>query len=68
MRDLTQDERETLERMIDAAGLGSVLEALSEVCDEKAEHIRVNWQDSSTARAWAEACGVIGVARCRVNL
>lgn len=41
--------------------------ALSEICDAKAEHIRENWQDHTTARTWAQACGLVGIAAASVN-
>lgn len=62
-RDLTQPERDALESLIDAAGLSPVLEALSEICAEKADHIESTYTDSAPlARRWREACGVIGCA------
>jgi len=45
-------DKRPLEDMIDTYGLEAVLDALGEICDEKAEHIRSNWQDSVTARPW----------------
>lgn len=61
-RDLTQAERDTLESLIDGAGLSPVLEALSLICDEKAEHIESSYGDKGLARQWRTACGVIGCA------
>lgn len=61
-RDLTADERNTLEALIDAANLGAVVCALSEICDAKAEHIREAWQDEPIARQWDDGCGVLGLA------
>ena len=43
---------EILEVMIDRHGLLHVLTGLELVCSEKAEHIRTNWQDKTTASAW----------------
>lgn len=43
---------DTLEQLIDRASLQEVLSALADVCHEKAEHLRCNWQDESTARTW----------------
>jgi len=48
--------------MIDHYGLLSVLEDISVVCWEKAEHIRTNWQDDKLARAWEEAGVVVDKA------
>ena len=54
METLKKEERieETLERLVDAHGLTSVVEWLAEVCDLKAQHIRENWQDEGLAKAW----------------
>lgn len=41
-----------LESMIDRHGLTHVVTALALICAEKAEHIRANWQDATTAKAW----------------
>lgn len=41
-----------LEPLVDASSTSDVLLALARVCNEKAEHLRVNWQDAITARAW----------------
>jgi hypothetical protein len=53
--ELTADQLEALEKLVDASTLATVLEALAEVCHEKAEHLRVNWQDSGMAVAWTRA-------------
>jgi hypothetical protein len=60
IRDLTSDEVIKLEGLVDASSLQGVLMALSEICGEKAEHIRTNWQDRGLARQWDTACGAIG--------
>jgi hypothetical protein len=49
---MKEDITETLEQMIDAHGLTHVVTGLSLVCSEKAEHLRVNWQDRTSAKAW----------------
>jgi RES domain-containing protein len=61
MRDLTQQEKDQIEALIDCCGLSSVLMALSEICGEKAEHIAHNWQDATLAKHWATAESRIGV-------
>ena len=52
MSDRYNDE---LEEMVDTIGLAKVLDMLSDIAYEKAEHIRANWQDASTARVWQRA-------------
>jgi hypothetical protein len=46
------DITQTLEEMIDRYGVTHVVTGLSLVCFEKAEHLRTNWQDKVTAKAW----------------
>jgi len=41
-----------LEEMIDQSSLNDLLEMLAEVCHEKADHLRSNWQDEAAARDW----------------
>jgi hypothetical protein len=45
----------TLEEIVDASTLGKVIQALSHLCWEKAQHIEENWQDESLAKAWRDA-------------
>ncbi|MCH8807004.1 MAG: hypothetical protein IH986_13060 [Planctomycetes bacterium] len=49
--------KRTLEAMLDTHGIGSLIDWLADVCHEKAEHVRSNWQDAALADAWE------GVAR-----
>ena len=39
-----------LEAMVDHVGLTNVLYALAHICNAKAEHVGVNWQDTGMAR------------------
>lgn len=43
---------DVLEALVDRHGLTHILTGLSLICGEKAEHIRENWQDRTTAKAW----------------
>lgn len=60
-RDLTQAEKTTLETLLDAACLDAVLQALSEICAAKADHIQASYDDAVTARTWRSAAGAIGI-------
>ena len=44
-----------IEEQIDAFDLVSVLEAMARICDGKAEHLAVNWQDDTTAGTFKRA-------------
>jgi hypothetical protein len=60
-RDLTNAAKATLEDLLDASGLGAVLEALSTICGEKSDHIRASYADEHLARAWAQAASSVAV-------
>jgi hypothetical protein len=44
--------KDALEQLIDVNGPAHVLDLFIEVCHEKAEHLRTNWQDDDMARQW----------------
>ena len=41
-----------LESMIDKVGIANVVYALESICFAKGQHLRANWQDANTAKAW----------------
>jgi hypothetical protein len=41
-----------IELIIDQVGLSKFLFKVSEICHEKADHLRTNWQDANAAREW----------------
>ena len=47
------------EEAIDAYGLQRTLELIAEICWEKAEHIRSNWQEPDMAVVWERASQII---------
>jgi len=49
---LTSIEKDALEQMIDRNCLTTILEALTDICYGKAEHLRSNWQDKGGAKLW----------------
>ena len=53
-RTLNHEEQLALEAMIDAATLPQVLLTLANICADKAQHIRENWQDQPLAERWAK--------------
>jgi len=48
-----------LENMIDKLGLDRVLDMISEVCYDKAEHARSTWQDERLARRWEKTARAV---------
>jgi hypothetical protein len=53
------DYIEKLEAMIDKTSVRFVLECIAEMCELKAEHVAVNWQDEHTARVWSRAAAYV---------
>jgi ElaB/YqjD/DUF883 family membrane-anchored ribosome-binding protein len=51
----TEQIKTELEAILDSSKLERVMEALGEICCEKAEHIRANWQDEALAQKWERA-------------
>lgn len=41
-----------IEQLIDMLGTDQLLHGIAQVCFEKAEHIRTNWQDQELAQLW----------------
>ncbi len=52
---ISQSQKDELEIMIDRSSLHEVLNALADICAEKADHIRLSYQDSVTAKPWMQA-------------
>ncbi len=52
---LTQDGKDTLESMLDSTSMSYLLHVIGQLCYEKSEHIRSNWQDGQMADAWSTA-------------
>ena len=46
---------ETIETLVDKHGAQVVLQALAQVCAEKADHVNTNWQDRALAKDWEHA-------------
>lgn len=57
--ELNQEQFEALEILINKTSLAEVLEAIGDICGEKANHIRENWQDEPMAKAWEKAGRVL---------
>jgi hypothetical protein len=54
-----RNNTEALEAIVDRNSLPEVLEALSQICYEKAEHIETNWLDTELAKAWRKAGEIV---------
>lgn len=49
---IPSDAADVIEQTIDATSLARLLEIVAEICHEKAEHLRANWQDNASAQPW----------------
>lgn len=57
-----------VEQLIDEVGLTAVLEALTAVCGEKADHVQTNWGDRLRSRRWdamGKACAGVAAEAAR---
>lgn len=43
---------DVLEDVLDQSNITQVVLMLARICNEKAEHVRSNWQDEHLARTW----------------
>lgn len=51
-RALIAEDGTALEALVDKYSIETVIEALSQICSAKAEHIATNWQDAHLAKRW----------------
>ncbi len=56
-----------VENLIDKSSLRQVVEALSIVCSDKADHLQSNWQDEASAATWRHDAVVIGNIEHRIE-
>lgn len=62
---MDEQDKTALEMLMDKYSLKTVLEAISEICHEKAEHVQSAWQDDKLSAAWAAAGQFMDVAANR---
>jgi len=55
-----KERQQTLEQLIDAHGLATVLDDLAIICAGKAEHVRSTYADNSLADLWEKNSDRIG--------
>jgi hypothetical protein len=58
---------EAIEATVDKHGLIHVVTALELMCQEKAEHLRANWQDEQSAKVWDKAAKAIYAAVLKIE-
>ena len=47
-------DQSAIENMIDTYDISHVFRCIAQICYEKAEHIRVTWQDENLATHWEQ--------------
>ena len=55
-----------LEALVDGFSLPTVVSALADLCDEKAEHVATAWQDTTLAKTWAQAAVALNRAALKL--
>lgn len=61
-------DKSDIETLIENMSLPGVLSILSQVCYEKAEHLRNNYQDLETARTWEKVGRAVGKIKIKTDL
>jgi hypothetical protein len=56
-----------LEVMVDKVGLRNVIFALACIAEDKAEHVRSNWQDHALAKKWENDARKLDAIAHRLN-
>jgi len=64
--DLTANEMDVLESIIDRMSVSDVLYAVEAICLSKADHVRANWQDEGLAKEWEHRAAVLSKAAQKV--
>lgn len=66
MRNVSDEELNKIEEIIDSIGLSNFINAVSDICGEKADHIRSNSaakDDVYLARMWLNCQSVLNTAQ-----
>ncbi len=56
---LSSGDKDRLEQMIDGSSPQAIVDALAEICGDKADHVRSNWQDEPLAKVWEKVGSVL---------
>ena len=58
---------ELLEGWIDKYGVSGVLSGISKICSDKAEHVAVNWQDTTSGKYWIWISRVVDQLNAKIE-
>ena len=64
---MSPTEMDYLEHAIDAYGIRQVLNVIQMICGEKAEHVAVNWQDTTLAKRWEDLAHSLSVVNSKLE-
>lgn len=65
---MIEEDRIILERLIDQYKLEEVLYGLAQICFEKAEHVRMTYNDPGLARQWVRAANYLVGSSVNINI
>tara|TARA_R100000808_G_C2110827_1_gene124931 strand:- start:251 stop:478 length:228 start_codon:yes stop_codon:yes gene_type:complete len=69
MRNVSNEEADKIEEIIDSVGLSNFISALSDICGEKADHIRSNSpaeDDLYLSRMWLNCYNVLNTTQGKI--
>ncbi|MBD2361587.1 hypothetical protein H6G36_10410 [Anabaena minutissima FACHB-250] len=61
-------DKEDIKAMLDSMSVVDVLRIMSQICYEKAEYLRTDYQHSETARAWEKVGRAVGKIKIKTEL
>ncbi|MGH1397498.1 MAG: hypothetical protein ACRAVC_26185 [Trichormus sp.] len=61
-------DKEDIKAMLDSMSVVDVLRILSQVCYEKAEYLRTDYQHTETAREWEKVGRAVGKIKIKTEL
>ncbi len=64
---MTKEDKDMIEQIIDRNGLHKTLLLIEDICFEKAEHVRTNWQDEVLSKMWEHAANQVNMSAEFVN-
>jgi hypothetical protein len=67
MANTNTESARQLESLLDTMGVKTLVELLSDICFEKAEHLRSNWQDNGSAKVWDKNAKVLQSAELKLQ-
>ncbi|QLE59485.1 hypothetical protein FD725_21950 [Nostoc sp. TCL26-01] len=57
-----------IKALLDSMNLSDILKIMSQICYEKAQCLRTDWQDLETARDWEKVGRAVGKIKIKTDL